>query len=57
MGYAISIAGPLGISLAYDATGGWTLPLIILTVISVATALVGMLVSRPGHVEDELPVT
>jgi CP family cyanate transporter-like MFS transporter len=56
VGYAISIVGPLGISLAYDATGGWTLPLVLLTATSVATALVGMLVSRPGHVEDELPV-
>jgi CP family cyanate transporter-like MFS transporter len=55
VGYAISIAGPLGISIAYDATGGWTLPLLLLTGASVATALVGMRVSRPGHVEDELP--
>ena len=37
VGYAISIVGPLGISLAYDATGGWTLPLVLLTATSVAT--------------------
>ncbi len=55
VGYALSIAGPLGVSLMYDATGGWTLALLVLTAASVATALVGMLVSRPGHVEDQLP--
>jgi len=55
VGYALSVAGPLGISIAYDATGGWTVPLLILTALSVATAAVGMIVSRPGFVEDELP--
>jgi MFS transporter, CP family, cyanate transporter len=55
VGYAISIAGPLGISIAYDATGGWTLPLLLLTAAAVGTAAVGTLVSRPGYVEDQLP--
>jgi CP family cyanate transporter-like MFS transporter len=55
VGYAISIAGPLGISIAYDATGGWTLPLLLLTAAAVGTALVGTIVSRPGYVEDQLP--
>jgi len=55
VGYALSVAGPLGISIAYDATGGWTVPLLILTALSVATAAVGTIVSRPGFVEEELP--
>ena len=55
VGYAISVVGPLGISIAYDATGGWTLPLLLLTGASVLTAAVGVVVSRPGHVEEQLP--
>ncbi len=48
VGYALSIAGPLGVSILYDATGGWTVPLLMLTAASVATAAVGSLGVTPG---------
>jgi CP family cyanate transporter-like MFS transporter len=38
----------------YGATGGWTVPLIVLTVLILPQAVAGWLVSRPRYVEDEV---
>ncbi len=54
LGYALAAVGPLGASLLYDATGGWTVPLLTLTVVALATAAVGTVASRAGYLEDEL---
>jgi CP family cyanate transporter-like MFS transporter len=53
-GYAVSIVGPFGTGILYDATGGWTWPLLGLTALSVMTGALGALVARPGFVEDQL---
>lgn len=54
IGYLLSAAGPVTIGLVYGATGGWTVPLLILIVLLVPQAATGVLVGSPGHVEDEL---
>jgi CP family cyanate transporter-like MFS transporter len=53
-GYLIAGVGPFGIGLLHDVSGGWTVPLIALTVMTVPQLLVGLAVSRPAYVEDEL---
>jgi CP family cyanate transporter-like MFS transporter len=53
-GYLIAGIGPFGIGLLRDVSGGWTVPLIALLVITVPQLLLGLAVSRPAYVEDEL---
>lgn len=55
VGYLISAAGPLGMGLLHDLTGGWTVPLWVLLLLVVPQYVSGMLASRPAHIEDELP--
>jgi len=54
-GYLISAVGPFGVGLLNGLTGGWTVPLVALLVVSVPQLMVGLAVSRPSYVEDELP--
>jgi CP family cyanate transporter-like MFS transporter len=54
VGYAFSAAGPFGFGLLHDLTDGWTVPLLALTALVVPLAWVGVAVSRPSYVEDEL---
>jgi CP family cyanate transporter-like MFS transporter len=53
-GYLLSAMGPFGIGLLYDATGQWTVPLLGLTILCVPQIITGVVVSRPGHIEDQL---
>ena len=53
-GYLIAGTGPFGIGLLHDVSGGWTLPLAALVVVTVPQFLLGLAVSRPAYVEDEL---
>jgi CP family cyanate transporter-like MFS transporter len=53
-GYLISAAGPFGIGLLHDLTGGWTVPLVALLLLLVPQLVVGLAVSRPAYLEDEL---
>ncbi|WP_346385237.1 MFS transporter [Nocardioides sp.] len=54
MGYLLAALGPFGISTLHDATGGWTIPLLVLIVLMVPQVLVGMYVARPTFIEDQL---
>ena len=54
VGYVIAAAGPFGIGVLYDATDGWTWPLVVLTVVAVVTGWLATIVGRPLFVEDEL---
>jgi CP family cyanate transporter-like MFS transporter len=54
VGYLIGGIGPLMMGALYDATGGWTAPLIVLLVLVIPLGLSGFLAARPRYVEDEL---
>jgi CP family cyanate transporter-like MFS transporter len=53
-GYAIAALGPVAVAWSYDATGGWTWPLLGLTASTVLMAVLAPVVGRPGHLEDQL---
>jgi CP family cyanate transporter-like MFS transporter len=53
-GYLIAGTGPFGIGVLHDLTGGWTVPLLALLAVTVPQLLLGLTVSRPAYVEDEL---
>ncbi len=55
VGYLIAAVGPLLTGTLYGATGGWTVPLVMLSALVVLQCASGLLVSRPRYVEDELP--
>lgn len=54
VGYLIAAAGPFGVGLLYDLTGGWTVPLSALMALTVPQLLAGLTVARPCHIEDQL---
>lgn len=54
VGYLIAVVGPFGIGALYDATGGWTVPLLVLLILAVPQLLVALVAARPAYVEDEL---
>ena len=53
-GYLLAAAGPFGVGILHDSTGGWTVPLLTLTALSVPLFVVGLYVGRPAHLEDQL---
>jgi CP family cyanate transporter-like MFS transporter len=54
-GYLLAALGPFGIGVLHDATGGWTVPLLVLTALSIPLFAVGIYAGRPVHIEDQLP--
>ena len=54
VGYTIGAFGPLLVGVLHDATGGWTVPLVFLLVISLAGLYGAVVLARPGFVEDQL---
>ena len=54
VGYLAAAIGPFAVGVVHDATGGWTLPLALLLVLSLPLLPVGMAVAKPTYVEDEL---
>ena len=53
-GYLLAIIGPFGVGVLHDASGSWTLPLLVLAAINVPQLLVGLALARPAYIEDEL---
>ncbi len=53
-GYLLAGIGPFGIGLLREVSGGWTVPLVVLGLITIPQLLAGLAVSRPAYVEDEL---
>jgi MFS transporter, CP family, cyanate transporter len=53
VGYLIASAGPLGLGVLHDVTGGWTVPMITLTVILVPMLIAGIGASRNRHVLED----
>ena len=54
VGYLLSAIGPFGVGVLHAASGGWTLPLVVMAALSVPLMLIGMYVGRPSHIEDQL---
>ncbi len=51
-GYLFAAAGPLVVGVLYTATGGWTLPLLVLIGVIVLQGVVGTVAARPRYLED-----
>ncbi|MGX5695168.1 MFS transporter [Agromyces soli] len=51
-GYLIVAVGPLAVGLAHQASGGWTLPLVVLLASALPAAIAGLVVARPSVLED-----
>ena len=54
IGYVIAGLGPLGTGLLHDATGTWTVPVVVLLVAALAIGAFGAVVNRDRFLEDEL---
>jgi MFS transporter, CP family, cyanate transporter len=54
VGYLIAAVGPFLVGALYGATGGWTVPLIVLIVFLTPQVVAGLKVSRPRFLEDEI---
>jgi CP family cyanate transporter-like MFS transporter len=55
LGYLLAGLGPFTVGLVYDATGGWTVPLLLLVALTLPLLAVALYVARPAYVEDQLP--
>lgn len=47
-GYLLATVGPFGMGLLHSATGGWTLPLVLLLVLALVQIVVSHLITRPA---------
>ncbi|MFU8945805.1 CynX/NimT family MFS transporter [Mycetocola zhadangensis] len=54
VGYVIGAIGPLVVGITHDATGGWTVPLILLICIAFVGIFAGAVVARNRTIEDEV---
>ncbi|CAM5529670.1 MFS transporter [Leifsonia shinshuensis] len=52
LGYTLGALGPLAVGILHQATGGWTVPLVVLTATALAAAAAGAVVARPTPLED-----
>ena len=53
-GYLLAALGPFGVGVLHEASGGWTVPLVALATLTAPMLLLGVYVSRPRYVEDQL---
>ena len=54
VGYVLAASGPFGLGALHDATGSWTVPLLVMLVLVVPVALAGLGAGRDRHVGDGL---
>lgn len=52
LGYTLGALGPLAVGILHQITGGWTVPLVVLTATALAAAAAGAVVARPVPLED-----
>ena len=52
-GYGVAAVGPVLIGLLHDSTGGWAVPLIVMTALSGVGLIAGLLASRDRHVRAD----
>ncbi len=53
-GYLLAALGPFGVGVLHEASGGWTVPLVALSLLTAPMLLLGIYVARVTYVEDEL---
>ena len=53
-GYLLAAVGPFTVGLLYDASGGWTVPLLLMIALVVPMLALSSYVGRPIYVEDQL---
>ena len=53
-GYLIAAAGPFAVGIVHDASGGWTVPLVMLLALSLPLFPIAAYVSKVRFVEDQL---
>ncbi|MFI8633182.1 MFS transporter [Microbacterium sp. NPDC077663] len=53
LGYGVTMLMPIGVGLIHDATASWTVPLIMLVVISLLAVPAGVVIARRKTVEQE----
>ncbi len=56
-GYLIAAAGPFTVGVLHSATGGWTVPLVLLLVLALPLFPLAAYVSRLAYVEDQMDRT
>ena len=54
VGYALAAIGPFVVGLIHEATGGWSLVIVLLMLTSVPLTLAGLRVAGPSYVDDEI---
>jgi CP family cyanate transporter-like MFS transporter len=54
LGYVLGALGPLVFGLLHDATDGWLWPLVFLLATAAAVAFAGVVIARPGTLEDHV---
>lgn len=50
VGYTLAALGPLLIGMLHDATGGWALPLVLLSLLAVPELIMALRAAAPGYV-------
>ncbi|MGM7422388.1 MFS transporter [Cellulosimicrobium sp. CpK407] len=55
LGYALACFGPIGLGLLREATGSWSVPLLVLAATAVPGVVGGWFACRPRFVEDTVP--
>ncbi len=55
IGYALACFGPIGLGLLREATGSWSVPLLVLAATAVPGVVGGWFACRPRFVEDTVP--
>ena len=53
-GYLLAALGPFGVGVLHEASGGWTVPLVVLAVLTLPMLALGGYVAKVQHVEDQL---
>lgn len=53
LGYGVTMLMPIGVGLIHDATGSWTVPLVMLLAISLLAVPAGVVIARRETVEQE----
>lgn len=54
-GYLLAALGPFGVGVLHEASGGWTVPLAVLAVLTLPMLVLGGFVAKVQYVEDQLP--